>query len=500
MSRSMPEGVRLQKVIADAGIASRRQVEELIAAGRVAVDGQPASLGQRVDPATASVTVDGRLIEAAAEPVHVLLAKPAGVTSTVRDRHAARTVVELVPPEIRRRARRLYPVGRLDRDSEGLILLTNDGEWAERVLHPRHEVEREYAVGLAVPLTQEQQRLLLRGIDLDEGRATLSGLRRLDRSEISQLGRSIGGGASALEWYSLVLRQGWKRQVRRMFFAVGARVERLVRVRLGGLQLDGMRLGDTRLLSAGEAAGLAGDDPMPAQLSADRKGPLGPRRLVIAVDGPGGSGKSSVGARAASRLGYRFCDTGVLYRGLTWLAVRQAADVDDAASLLPLVPRMELAPDAQERYVQLLVDGGDVTAELHTADVDRHVSQVSRHAEVRAALLPIQRGLAAGGGIIMAGRDIGTVVLPDADLKVYLDVSIEERTRRRALDRGVAGDETAEARIAAELRRRDGIDSTREAAPLRIPPGAVVIRTEGNTLEQTVDAVVELIRQAATGG
>jgi cytidylate kinase len=497
----MAEGVRLQKVIADAGVASRRQAEELIVAGRVAVDGVPARLGQRVDPAGSGVTVDGRPIGAAVEPVHVLLAKPAGVTSTVRDRHATRTVVELVPPEVRRLARRLYPVGRLDRESEGLILLTNDGPWAERVLHPRHGVEREYAVGLAGPLTDQQQRTLVAGIELEEGRATLSGLRHLKRDEVRRLARALDAPAEGLEWYRLVLRQGWKRQVRRMLWAVGLPVERLVRVRIGGLRLTGMRLGESRLLSAEEAAELARDTDAPAvDEGAGAEPRSSARRLVIAIDGPGGSGKSTVGASAATRLGYRFCDTGVLYRGLTWLAVEQAASFDDPAMLLPLVPRMELAPDAQERYVHLLADGRDVTEHLHTADVDRHVSQVSRHAEVRAALLPIQRGLAAAGGMIMAGRDIGTVVLPDADIKVYLDVSIEERTRRRAIDRAVAGDAQAEAEIAAELRRRDGIDSTREAAPLRIPPGAVVISTEGNTFEETVEALIGLIEQAASRG
>ena len=198
--------------------------------------------------------------------------------------------------------------------------------------------------------------------------------------------------------------------------------------------------------------------------------------------------------------GYRFCDTGVLYRGLTWLAIERGADVDDAAALLPLVGELELAPDAQERYVRLLAAGRDVTAELHTAAVDRHVSQVSRHAPVRAALLPVQRALAAGGGLIMAGRDIGSIVLPDADLKIYLDVSIEERTRRRAAERDVANDPNAVEQIALELRRRDGIDSNRATAPLRVPDGAVVVKTDGNTFEQTVAEVVRLIERTDQNG
>jgi cytidylate kinase len=224
------------------------------------------------------------------------------------------------------------------------------------------------------------------------------------------------------------------------------------------------------------------------------------RLLVVSIDGPGSSGKSTVGAMAASRLGYRFCDTGVLYRGLTLLAVRSGADPDDAVAVLALVPHMELATDGEGRYVRLIADGADLTADLHTAAVEAHVSSVSRHPEVRAALLPVQRALASGGGIVMAGRDIGSVVLPDADVKIYLDVSVDERARRRAEQRGERDDNSARQRIADELRRRDGIDSSREAAPLRVPDGAVLINSDRNTLEQTVDKVVGIIREAAHAG
>ena len=159
----------------------------------------------------------------------------------------------------------------------------------------------------------------------------------------------------------------------------------------------------------------------------------------------------------------------------------------------------KLAPDEAQRYVHVLVEGQEITDQLHTAEVDREVSRVSRHQEVAGRLLPLQRALAAGGRMVMAGRDIGTVVLPDADPKIYLDVSIEERARRRAAERGVAADPAAVAQIEAELRRRDGIDSTREAAPLRIPKDAVVINTDGNTFEQTVEQVVAAIREREQG-
>jgi cytidylate kinase len=220
------------------------------------------------------------------------------------------------------------------------------------------------------------------------------------------------------------------------------------------------------------------------------------RRLVVSVDGPGGSGKSTVGMRAAEAVGYRFCDTGVLYRGLTWLAMTNGVSVEDAESLVGLIQHMKLERDERQRYVRLVADGQEVTDELHTAEVDREVSSVSQHAEVRAALLPLQRDLAKGGRLIMAGRDIGTVVLPDADLKLYLDVSVAERARRRAAERGLADDPRALAQIEAELQQRDEIDSTRAASPLRVPDGAQIVDSSGNTLEETVAQVVDLIRVA----
>ena len=217
--------------------------------------------------------------------------------------------------------------------------------------------------------------------------------------------------------------------------------------------------------------------------------------LVVAIDGPASSGKSTVGSGAAGRLGYRFCDTGLFYRAVALLAVRLGVDLRDGNALSRLVPRVALAPDDDGRYRRVLVDGADVTDEAREAAVDKVVSEVARQPEVRAALLGPQRALAAEGGIIMAGRDIGTVVLPDADLKIYLDASPEERARRRCLERDVPPGGPEEAQILADLRRRDGIDSTRATAPLRVPPDALVIVTDALTLAGTVDAVVAVVRE-----
>jgi len=254
---------RLQKVLAAAGVASRREAERMIAAGRVTVDGRLASLGQAVDPASAAICVDGRAIGEAASPVHLVIHKPAGVTSTVRDRHAERTILDLVPTALASGAR-LYPVGRLDQDSEGLILLTNDGPWSERVLHPRFGVEREYALGLRHGLDEAQQATLRAGIRLEEGLATLAHLRLMTTVEVRKLEAVLLPPPPGLTWYRATLQQGWKRQLRRMFAAVGAPVERLVRVRLGILRLEDLGSGRCRRLTAPEVRSLGAGRPGPA--------------------------------------------------------------------------------------------------------------------------------------------------------------------------------------------------------------------------------------------
>ncbi len=250
-------GERISKVLAAAGVASRRAADELVAAGRVTVDGRPAVLGERVDPEAQRLAVDGRPVGAVeSRTVYLAVHKPPGVTSTVRDRHAAHTILDLVPRDLAGGAR-LYPVGRLDQDSEGLILLTNDGDWAEHVLHPRYGVEREYAVGLSRMLTREQAEALEAGIELEEGIATLSGLRGQTNTEDRRLADLISPAAPGLVWVRVTIHHGWKRQLRRMFGRVGAPVRRLVRVRVGTLRLDPLASGEVRALSAAEARRLA---------------------------------------------------------------------------------------------------------------------------------------------------------------------------------------------------------------------------------------------------
>ena len=250
---------RIQKVLATAGVASRRAAEVLVAAGRVRIDGQVAVVGQKVDPVRSTIEVDGIPVGVGVARAYVALHKPAGVTSTTRDPHAATTVLDLVPTALVPDGTRLYPVGRLDQDSEGLLLLTNDGDWSERVLHPRFGVEREYAVGLAAPLTPEQARTLNAGVQIAEGMAKLTTpLRAATSVETRNMAATLDPTPDpGLVWYRATLAQGWKRQLRRMFGAVDAPILRLVRVRIGTVRLADLPSGRARILKAPEVRGLA---------------------------------------------------------------------------------------------------------------------------------------------------------------------------------------------------------------------------------------------------
>jgi 23S rRNA pseudouridine2605 synthase len=254
----MPEE-RIQKVLATAGVASRRAAEVLVAAGRVRIDGRVAVVGQKVDPVRSTIEVDGTPVGVGVARAYVAIHKPAGVTSTTRDPHAATTVMDLVPTALVPDGTRLYPVGRLDQDSEGLLLLTNDGDWAERVLHPRFGVEREYALAVAQPLSPEQARELNAGIRMDEGLAKLtSPLRAATGVETRNLAATLDPEPDpGFTWYRAILAQGWKRQLRRMFGSIEAPIVRLVRVRIGPVRLADLRSGHARILKAPEIRGLA---------------------------------------------------------------------------------------------------------------------------------------------------------------------------------------------------------------------------------------------------
>jgi 23S rRNA pseudouridine2605 synthase len=233
-----PERERVQKVLARAGVASRRAVEDLIRDERVLVNGRLAELGDRIDPERDRVVVDGAPIPLHPSLRYFALNKPAGVTTTMRDPHAARSLADLLPE-----GPRVYPVGRLDRESEGLLLLMNDGELAHRLQHPRHGVEKEYLVEIDGVLPRSALARLRAGVELDDGFARPLRVGPLDRA----------GHRTAVR---LVMGEGRKREIRRMFAALKAPVSRLVRVRVGPVRLGSLAPGKVRPLAGAEVAEL----------------------------------------------------------------------------------------------------------------------------------------------------------------------------------------------------------------------------------------------------
>ncbi len=214
-----------------------------------------------------------------------------------------------------------------------------------------------------------------------------------------------------------------------------------------------------------------------------------PNPATIAIDGPVAVGKSAIGSLLAQRLGYRFLDTGAMYRALTWLALELGIDLEDEKALeeLALGASMELAAET------VMVAGRDVTDDIRGEEVERGVSLVAKVAGVRRALVAKQQQLAQGGQVVMAGRDIGTVVLPRAELKLYLAASPEERARRRHLELVQRGEKANYEQVLAELKRRDKIDSERALAPLQPAPDAKVIDTDGLNIEQVLAEIMGII-------
>lgn len=220
--------------------------------------------------------------------------------------------------------------------------------------------------------------------------------------------------------------------------------------------------------------------------------------LTIAIDGPAASGKTTVGFLLANHLHYLFLDTGCMYRAVTLAALQLGVDVQDEAAIVALARPLSIdirPTDVNDgRMYTVLLNGRDVTWALRSTEVDAHVSQVSLFRGVREEMVRRQRAIGAEGGVIMVGRDIGTVVLPDAPLKLYIIASPEERARRRWLERRQHGDAVTYETILADVLRRDAIDSSREHSPMRPAGEAIIIDTTGRPPETILEEIVALVR------
>jgi len=216
---------------------------------------------------------------------------------------------------------------------------------------------------------------------------------------------------------------------------------------------------------------------------------------VVAIDGPAGAGKSTAAKELAERLGYVLVDTGALYRGVALSAFERGVDWDDGDALGELVQSLSLTFERSEASgLRLVIDDIDRTADIRTPHISTGASRVSRHAPVRRALLGLQRRLGAKGGVVLEGRDIGTVVFPDAEVKIFLTASDEARARRRHAELVRAGHEVDFERVLADIRERDLLDSERDIAPMRAADDAVVVDTSDTALPVVFDQLETLVK------
>lgn len=222
-------------------------------------------------------------------------------------------------------------------------------------------------------------------------------------------------------------------------------------------------------------------------------------RKVIAIDGPAAAGKSTVARELADELGILLFDTGSLYRAVTYAAMRRDVDLSDGEALARIASssNIELRPASVEdgRLADVLLDGHDVTWDLRSADIDANVSRVAAYPAVRTALLDVQRQIADGNKVVMVGRDIGTVVTPEAGTKIYLDATVEERARRRYHDVRKLGEDLDYASVLDDLRERDYKDSTRATAPLKAADDAIRIKTDGLSVDEIVLHIERIVRE-----
>lgn len=220
---------------------------------------------------------------------------------------------------------------------------------------------------------------------------------------------------------------------------------------------------------------------------------------IITIDGPAASGKSTLAQRLAQALGYLYFDTGVMYRALTWLALQQGISMTDEETLTALAEKVPIEvtqpSKADGRAYDVWIGNQDITWAIRQPQVDDHVSIVSLYRGVRQALSAQQRRIGLRGKVVMVGRDIGTVVLPEAGIKIYLDASLEERARRRFAELQGRGQNVDYETVLQSIRERDRIDSTRDIAPLRPAEDAVYLDSDGKDIEQIFDMALEIVRQ-----
>lgn len=223
------------------------------------------------------------------------------------------------------------------------------------------------------------------------------------------------------------------------------------------------------------------------------------RRISVAIDGPAGAGKSSISKIVAKKLGYLYIDTGAMYRGITWALLNAGISIDDVDAVEAALSKIQLELRVEETGLSVWVNGTDVSQDIRTQYVTSHVSQVAAQKAVRTKLVEMQRHMASAGGVILDGRDIGSVVLPNAELKVYLTASVKTRGHRRWLELKDSENISLE-EVCRTVAERDAMDMNRTESPLVCVDDAVVVETDHLSIEETVQTLIDLIRKAELGG
>ncbi|MFQ5382068.1 MAG: (d)CMP kinase, partial [Dehalococcoidia bacterium] len=385
-------------------------------------------------------------------------------------------------------------------------LLTNDGNLTNRLTHPGHGVEKEYLVAVDSPLTPAELQRAVRGIEDSGERLRWQSARTVIPPDGGEAELPSAGG-----WLLVVLRQGRKREIRRILGALGRNVVLLRRIRIGPLALGALGSGAFRELAEGEVRALYDASskrrtkrgkPEPEKRPAEsglRQGTpprtaAGQRRRLpwnVAIDGPAASGKTAVGTALSRTLGYDVLDTGAMYRAFALAAMSQGVPAEDSAcARLGESLQFEVVTGNETR---ILIDGEDVTPRLREPEVEDSVSSYSALPAVRRLMVESQREAARRSRTVVLGRDIGTVVLPEAPVKIYLDASEPARAKRRSLQTGDGKTKSSRRNIA----HRDTVDSTRAASPLRPAVDAVRIDTTNLSLAEVVERVTEVVRCAS---
>ena len=394
--------------------------------------------------------------------MHLALNKPRGWQSTMSDDLGRPCVGDIVAERVTA-GQRLFHVGRLDAATEGLLLLTNDGKLAYRLMHPSYEVSKTYLATVDGEVHRPVVKRLREGVELDDGPA------KVDRFTVLE----VGEGRSLVR---VVLHEGRKHIVRRLLESVGHPVTRLGVTNVGPVALGDQRPGTLRVLGRAEVGKLY-------EVVGRWREPM-----IVAMDGPSGTGKSSVSRLLAQRIDADYLDTGAMYRAATLQALRRGADLDDHAAIAAAVGDLALTIGTDPSAERVLLDEEDVGDEIRGKVVTGAVSAVSAVPEVRALLVARQRELSERAArIVVEGRDIGTVVFPEADVKIYLTASPEARATRRNEQNIAEGRGDDYEGVLADVQRRDRLDSTRQVSPLRPATDAVIVDTSDLGKDAVID-------------